>query len=90
MVATAAIASIVPATITGTTTGITTIIPTVHTPAAPPIPSAPPIHASPLTHREEVPEAVREAAQAAQYIEEGRVLIIKRIYYEEVYFIFYG
>ena len=78
MAATAAIASIVPATIIGTTTGITTIIPTVHTPAAP------------LTHREEVPEAVREAAQAAQYIEEGRVLIIKRIYYEEVYFIFYG
>ena len=84
MAATAAIASIVPATITGTTTGITTIIPTVHTPAAPPI------QVAPLTHREEVPEAVREAAQAAQYIEEGRVLIIKRIYYEEVYFIFYG
>ena len=84
MAATAAIASIVPATITGTTTGITTIIPTVHPPAAPPI------QAAPLPHREEVPEAVREAAQAAQYIEEGRVLIIKRIYYEEVSFIFYG
>ena len=80
MAATAAIASIVPATIIGTTTGITTIIPTVHTPAAPPI------QAAPLTHREEV----REAAQAAQYIEEGRVLIIKRIYYEEVSFFFYG
>ena len=84
MAVTAAIVSIVPATITGTTTGITTIIPTVHTPAAPPI------QAAPLTHREEVPEVVREAAQVAQYIEEGRVLIIKRIYYEEVSFIFYG